>query len=131
MRTEAAQYVQMSIDVKKSRLRIHKESLHLIGDPPFIQLMVSVPTRQVAIRSLDRETSGDQAYRVSRSRMISEESVEIYSRPLIDKLQSEFGCFKEEATYRLTGIVLPDERAVVFPLSTLQLFTLDGAADGR
>ena len=33
---------QISIDLKKYRIRVHKESLHLIGDPAYIQFLVSV-----------------------------------------------------------------------------------------
>lgn len=45
--------VQISIDLKKSRLRIHKASLHLIGDPLYIQLLVNREAQQVAIRSVE------------------------------------------------------------------------------
>ena len=33
---------QISIDLKKGRIRIHKESLRLIGSPNYIQFLVSV-----------------------------------------------------------------------------------------
>ena len=35
-------FTQISIDLKKFRIRVHKESLHLIGDPKYIQFLVKL-----------------------------------------------------------------------------------------
>ena len=33
--------VLLSVDIKKYRIRIHKATLHLLGDPPYIQLLIN------------------------------------------------------------------------------------------
>ena len=59
---ETSRTTYVSIDFKRSRVRIYKESLHLIGDPKYIQLMVNVDQRLVAIRGIDRDTRGSHAH---------------------------------------------------------------------
>lgn len=111
---------QISIDLKKYRIRVHKESLHLIGDPAYIQFLVSVDKSMLAIRGVDSDSSGLAAIRVNLPNLRPDFSYEIYSTSLVDKLAKAFGCFEPNCTYRLTGKVLVEERAVVFSVSTLQ-----------
>jgi hypothetical protein len=111
---------QISIDLKKFRIRIHKESLHLIGDPRYIQFLVNIKSRLVAIRAVEKEQVDLQTHRIDQSRIESDNSFEMYSRPFIDKLCEEFNCFNEGNSYRLTGTAIQDERIVVFSLDSLQ-----------
>lgn len=111
---------QISIDLKKHRIRIHKESLHLIGNPMYIQFLVSVDQSMLAIRGVDNESGGSAAIRVNLPNLRSDFSYEIYSTSLVDKLAKAYGRFEPSCTYRLTGKALPKERAVVFSVSTLQ-----------
>ena len=111
---------QISIDLKKSRLRIHKASLHLIGDPLYIQLLVNRKAQQVAIRSVDSSKFDSAAHKLKPSTMDSDFSFEIYSRPFVEKLREEFDCFHAGTSYRLTGVVIPEEKMCVFPLSSIQ-----------
>lgn len=112
--------VQISIDLKKSRLRIHKASLHLIGDPLYIQLLVNCEAKQVAIRSVESSKFDSAAHKLNPSTMDSDFSFEIYSRPFIEKLRMEFDCFHLGSSYRLTGVVIPEEKMCIFPLSSIQ-----------
>ena len=111
---------QMSIDLKKFRIRVHKESLHLIGDPKYIQFLVNVSSRQIAIRAVENEKVDFQSYRVDQNRMDSDSSFEIYSRPFIKRLCNEFKCFDKGKSYNLTGTVVESEKIVVFPLDSLR-----------
>jgi hypothetical protein len=111
---------QMSIDLKKYRIRVHKESLHLIGDPEYIQFLVNIDSRQVAIRAVEKEQVDLQTHRVDQTRMESDYSLEIYSRPFIERLCKEFNCLGEGNSYRLTGTAIQSERIAVFSLDSLQ-----------
>ena len=112
--------VQISIDLKKSRLRIHKASLHLIGDPLYIQLLVNREAQQVAIRSVESSKFDSAAHKLNPSSMDSDFSFEIYSRPFVEKLRAEFDCFHFGTSYRLIGVAVPEEKMCVFPLSSIQ-----------
>lgn len=113
-------FTQISVDLKKFRIRVHKESLHLIGDPKYIQFLVNISSRLVAIRAVEKEQVGLQTHRVDQTRMESDFSFEIYSRPFIERLCKEFDCFNEGNSYRLTGTAIQSERIAVFTLDSLQ-----------
>lgn len=111
---------QMSIDLKKYRIRVHKESLHLIGDPKYIQFLVNIKSRLVAIRAIEKEQVDLQSYKVDQNRMESDFSFEIHSRPFIKRLCKEFECFDKGYCYRLTGNVVKSEKIAVFAVDSLQ-----------
>jgi len=111
---------QMSIDLKKYRIRVHKELLHLIGDPKYIQFLVNINSRLVAIRAVEKEQVDLQTHRAVQTRMESYFPLEIYSRPFIERLCKEFDCFNDGNSYRLTGTAIQSERIAVFPLDSLQ-----------
>ena len=113
-------FTQISIDLKKFRIRVHKESLHLIGDPKYIQFLVNINNRLVAIRAVEKEQVDLQTHKVDQTRMESDFSFEIYSRPFIERLCKEFDCLGEGNSYRLTGTAIQSERIAVFPLDSLQ-----------
>ena len=113
-------FTQISIDLKKFRIRVHKESLHLIGDPKYIQFLVNIDSRLVAIRAVEKEQVDLQTHKVDQTRMESDFSFEIYSRPFIERLCKEFDCLGEGNSYRLTGTAIQSERIAVFPLDSLQ-----------
>ena len=77
----------VTIDLKKARIRIFKTTIHALGDPKHIQLLVNPVNKTVAIRSVEKEVSGDQAHRV---KLVSGDSYEIYSRSFISKLWNRF-----------------------------------------
>lgn len=120
---------QISIDLKKYRIRVHKESLHRIGDPMYIQFLVSVDKSMLAFQGLDSDTSGYAAIRVNLPKLRSDFSVDVYSTSLVEKLAQAFGCLEPGCTYRLTGKVMPEARAVVFPASTLQKVDVERPAE--
>ena len=111
---------QISIDLKKSRIRVHKESLHLIGDPKYIQFLVNINDRMMAIRAIDEAQVDLQSYRVDQNRMESDFSFEVYSKPLIKRLCIEFKCFRKGCSYRLTGRANQSEKIAVFDIDSLQ-----------
>lgn len=118
---------QVSIDFKKHRFRIHKESLRLIGDPKYIQFLVNVNKSQVAIRGIDSDSRESHAHKVNRTILATDFSFEIYSQSFTEKLRTAFDGFDEQCTYRLTGTVFPRERAVVFSITSKQ--KVDGGKD--
>ena len=78
MAETSRQLAQISIDLKKSRIRVHKASLHQIGDPHYIHLLVNIEARQVAIRSVDAQKFDSAAHKVKPSAMDSDFSYETY-----------------------------------------------------
>ncbi len=112
--------VTLAIDMRKNRIRVHKNTLHQLGDPGYIQLLVHPEHKLVAIRSLDHDLPGAQAHRVSRTTMLSDNSFEIYSRTLIEKLCQIVGGLKP-GCYRLEGAVDEKHTLALFKLNSLRL----------
>ena len=111
--------VSLSVDLKKYRIRIYKYTIHLLGDPPYIQILVNPQTRMVAVRSVDHSTPGDQSHKVSRRMMASDNSIEIYSRPFVSKLKEVAGRLDSGFTYKMTGAVFPSQNVALFEMKTL------------
>lgn len=110
--------ITMAIDIKKNRLRLHKNTLHMLSDPKYIQLMVNVEKKQIAIRGSDRMVSGDQTYNIDAKNLCADESCDIYSSTLVGQLRFLVDDYKPKYTYRLTGTLLKAHRAVVFDLAS-------------
>ena len=114
--------VLLSVDMKKYRIRIHKATLHLLGDPPYIQLLINPASSIVALKSVSRSTSKDQTHRVPKKTLRSSNSVEIYSKYFIDKLIELVPDLTDGNCYHMTGTIIPSENMAVFSFKTLRPF---------
>lgn len=47
--TTSPQPIVMTIDTKKPRLRIYKATIHQMGDPKYLQLMINPDSRRIAL----------------------------------------------------------------------------------
>jgi len=116
------QQVLLSVDMKKNRIRIHKSTLHQLGDPPYIQLLINPTTSVVALKAVTRSSSKDQTHKVSKKNMKPAKSVEIYSKYFIDKLIELVPDLKDGSRFHMTGSLVPSEKMAVFSFTTLQPF---------
>ncbi len=107
------------VDLKKYRIRIHKQTLHAIGDPKLIQLLVNPEKRAVAIRAVRHEVPADQVHRIVQRRLQTENSYEIYSRSFVLKLMQIIGGVDED-TYRMSGIASVETGTAMFSLEDVQ-----------
>ena len=107
------------IDQKKDRVRIHKYTLHKLGDPKFIQLLVNPENLTLAILPAGRMDSC--THRIVLKNFISKQSYELYSRFLIQALQKICTEWKPGESYKLCGEMIPDEKIVTFDLRNVQL----------
>lgn len=117
---EIIRNISISIDVKKHRIRIHKPTIHLMGDPKLIQLLFNPVDMEVAIRCTDQEVPGGQEIRVNPKKLRGGYDVEFYSSMLIDRMRRFHGNMEWNGTYRLTGSFFPAMRVARFPMNSLQ-----------
>ena len=111
--------ILLSIDVKKYRIRVHKSTLHQLGDPSDILLLVNPSTRVVAVKSVDRRTSLNLSHRVPKKKLLSDKSIEIYSKSFIDLLNKLVPGLNDGFCYHMTGNVVPSEQLALFDFNTL------------
>ena len=69
----------LSFDTKKFRIRIHKSTIHALGNPKYIDLLVNPEKRLVAVRAHDGTASRHDAHRVKQHLMESDNSYDIQS----------------------------------------------------
>ena len=118
MSEQTQQQVTIAVDLKKYRIRIHRNTLALLGTPKYIQLLVSPSAKMMAIQGVDTRTRF--IHLVNLSALRPDNSYEIYSSLFVSQLLALVTDLDAKCTYRLTGEIIAEENAAVFPLNTLQ-----------
>lgn len=95
----------IAIDIKNNLIRIHKNTLHAIGNPIYILLLVNPEERTIAIISSDH--SDPKAHRINKAS-------ELYSKSLVRGLLNVCKEWQENKLYRIFGEIIHDEGAVKF-----------------
>ena len=111
--------VILSIDLKKYRLRVHKQTLRLLDSPPFVQLLFSPKHNAIVVLKCEKETISGQEIPVVYDKPTSAGTFDIYSKELITRIRNEFGGLDRQGLYHLNGFQMPEEGGVCFPLSSL------------
>ena len=104
----------ISVDMRKGRIRIHKHTLHALGDPDFVVLIINPDEYALGIKCSGIEDK--LAHRVRKRIMATKECYELYSKSLIAALRDLCPDWNDDGTYRLEGKVITDENMVVFSL---------------
>lgn len=110
----------LSVDLKKYRVRLHKSFLHQMGDPEYVILLVNKDKRIIAVKAVEPGMSTKDAHRVNSKTLLSDNSIEIYSGTFVSSLRSLTGGLDHGCSYRLTGVTVPSENMVIFPLDSLE-----------
>ena len=118
MSEQTQQQVTIAVDLKKYRIRIHRNTLAFLGTPKYIQLLVSPSAKMMAIQGVDTRTRF--THRVNLAALRPDNSYEIYSSLFVSQLLALVTNLDAKCTYRLTGEIVAEENAAVFPLSTIQ-----------
>ena len=112
--------ISMAIDLKKSRLRIHRSTLRLMGFPPFIKLLFSPEQNAIAVICCrEAELPKVNEVRVTYDPNDNTHTFDIYSKDLVSVIRLAFKGLDQTGLYRLKGYDVPEEHGVYFPLSTM------------
>jgi len=103
------------VDLKKYRIRIHKNTLRSIGTPNYVLLLVNPEERTLAV--LRSERSDPRAYRITTASLESNKSVDLYSRSLVKNLCDVCSGWQDSQSYRLYGEIIPSEGMARFSMS--------------
>ena len=109
----------MTLDLKRSRIRIHKSTLKKLNNPKYIQFLISPEEMFIAFQGLDRPLAGGTANKVKLIRMPNQ-SVEFYSNTLLEGLVNMIGTLDYRYSYRLSGEVDMANRVAYFSMKTLK-----------
>lgn len=111
----------LSVNLRKYIIRIHKDTLHILGDPEYILLLVNPEDKSVAILPSDRSDS--KAHRISRYNLKNNKSFELYSTNLIKNLCGLGTEWKQNGSYKIFGYQVPGQSVVKFKLEEAQEVT--------
>lgn len=103
------------VDCKNNRIRIHRQTLHLLGDPEYIQLMVNPESGTLALSPSVRVKT---AHAIRWERLTGRKCCELYSKPLICQLKSVSPGWESDGKYRMTGDYLPEEHLICFHMAS-------------
>ncbi|MBR1912121.1 MAG: hypothetical protein IJ828_07170, partial [Treponema sp.] len=110
---------RMSIDLKKYRFRVHRGTLHALGDPTQVQLMFDPEKKAIMLVAPSEKAPFGQEEKVVFDKPGHDGCFQLYSMSLIQKIQNIFPDLEDQTTYGLNGKLIPSLHAVYFPLSSL------------
>lgn len=102
------------IDLKKNRIRIHKATLHMIGDPAFINLLVNPKEKLIAIKKSSAKDKS--ALRIRSNQLNDGNCVEFGCRDLLLLLKDIDDSWKINSSYRIYGKYNKGEALAQFSL---------------
>lgn len=107
------------IDLKKGRVRIHKDTLYLLGCPQYIELLVNPKNKGFIVRSAD---NGKNSHPVRLKKCGRDKKCyELYSRNFIREINRVADLMEKENSYRITGNLNTDRTAAFFCLDNASL----------
>lgn len=133
MSSKTGMVANLTLDMKRNRIRIYRATLRALGDPAYIQFLINPEELYIAILGSEIPLSGGTANRVKipNSRLDGKLSVEFYSAALLDGIYSIFGVLDCEYNYRLTGEIDQVNRVAYFSLRTLKRIERRKLNDGQ
>lgn len=102
------------IDTKKCLIRIHKQTLYMLGSPNYIELLVNPETLCVAVRTTKSKTN--VSHKINWNNLCGKNSYEIISTLFIARLINICNKLKSTGSYKITGNYSNDENIAYFYL---------------
>lgn len=109
--------LSISVDLKKYRLRIHRNTLNALSVPQYVQLMINPKEMCLAICGTDKALA--ETHKVSLSQLNAEISYEIYSKKLMTELCTIVPNLDKGKSYRLYGRKIVGTNVVLFPMTSI------------
>ncbi len=102
----------IAVDMKKNRIRIHKNTLHALGDPAFVMLIVNPEEHTLGIKCSMQDEK--RAHRVRKSTV--KKDCELYSKSLMSALRELCPGWDGRKSYRMEGEIIAGENMAVFSM---------------
>lgn len=128
MKSKTGPQPTISIDLVKPRIRIHKSTLQLMGNPEYIYLLINPTERLIALKVAAR--SDPRAHHLSWSALHHKASFEIYSVSLLEMLISCSG-WPSRNRYRICGRFISEHNIVQFRIDDARAYNPTEPAAGR
>lgn len=108
----------VSLDLRKCRIRIHKSTLHAIGKPDYIQILINPTTMELAIhKSLSEDYLAHKVMYIN----VKSHCYELYSRTLIRSIQEVCPSLQADRAYTISGTTVQNGNLVKFSLNDAEI----------
>ena len=104
----------ISFYLREYRIHLFLDSLRGIGSPSFVQFLVNQSGTSLAM--MPAEKKGFKSHRVPPGAYYGQKKMEINSMGLCKLIASQYG-WDSNNSYRVPGVVSPQQKAAVFDLS--------------
>lgn len=118
--TEKSSVATMNIDIDRRRIRVNKNALDALGNPPFIQFLINTEKCKFAIRGVLKELPSSQTIKINPREKMRSKHYEFCSSTLINKLLDAMCVEDRTGSYQLVGNVINSEGIIVFSFDTLR-----------
>ncbi len=107
----------ISLDIRRSRVRVYKCTLRLLGYPQYIQLLYNAADHIVGVQGY-REKPKHQWHKVRYDKLSPKNPYEIHSKYLADILQNALSAdIAKCAILRIPGVLHRKQKLAVFQLA--------------
>ena len=86
--------------------------------------------RNFAIRAVDKEFTDAQPLKVNTKNLSPDDSYEVFSTMLVNKLCDVLGIADMKSSYRLSGCIIPEQNMALFSFSSLRKIDLKEDCNG-
>ena len=111
------------VDFKYNIIRIHRSTLVALGNPTYIELIVSPGKGFIGIRSQELQTP--TAQKINSESFVLQRSVQLYSTTLVRELLGLNPDWQDEQIYKMEGVLINSEHTVLFDVSASELVHSD------
>ena len=119
MSNEKPLNARMTIDIKRYRFRIHKTTLHSLGYPKFVQILINPENLYMTILGLDKPIVGGTSKKIIVE-LSNKSNMEFTSAELFGKILEIFGMLDFRYSYHLSGEIDQINRVAYFYLNTIK-----------
>ena len=121
---------RMTIDLKRYRFRIHKTTLHGLGNPKFVQILINPENLYMMILGLDKPIAGGTSKKITAA-LSAKSNMEFYNSALLDEILKIFGTLNLRFSYHLSGEIDQINRVAYFYFNTLKKIEGGQRDDGQ
>lgn len=106
----------VSLDLKKNRIRIHKATLHRLGEPKRVQLLFNPEKRALMISCPSKSMSESQDEKVYFDKPGTDGSYQLYSNELMKRIRTICPKLEDHKLYNICGKYVPGINAAIFQI---------------
>ena len=121
---------RMTIDLKRYRFRIHKTTLHCLGDPKFVQIMINPENLYMTILGFDKPIAGGACKKIIAT-LSAKSNMEFNNSALLGEILKIFGMLDFRYSYHLSGEIDQINRVAYFYFNTLKKIEGGQRNDGQ